>query len=357
MEKHLFIICSILLLVVCGCSTRLTDSEKLALVMEKYNPERNLSEVNDYRTFDVKGPVRKIKYRQDSLHLYNPITEVRFETDGRLKECFAEGDDLWMNKAERGKDESLKMIELGSYTSAYQIYVTYFCGKDRRVDSLYVQDTLEGDGDVYLYKYSDSGSLNGLCQISYVFNTYKDDFDETTVEYAVFTDSVDSHGNWIRRTFKSADGEIKKEERNIEYYEPRVLPIKSDSLVYCVIEPKFEEKEIMIYNQNTERWTRFLAFGEDVPYYRLKDARAVGDNIFCIFFTGACGGPGHDCDVMRYSIPTGKWQSVIWCHEDSEFVGDSIKAHIFDITKFGDCNMHNEYSDYIKWIDMRKVVE
>ncbi len=117
---------------------------------------------------------------------------------------------------------------------------------------------------------------------------------------------------------------------------------------------------IMQYDRTLDAWKLLIPYQQSEweeelsPKYifGIDKMKLVGKHLYCMFITGACGSPGYDLAVEYLDLNDDTWHYVIHGSEDSEFIGDKIKAHVYWVTKEGSCTAGNEYDDSIKWIKM-----
>lgn len=325
--------------------------------------------VQDYKTFDVIGPVRKISYyRQGAKDPWLPIDSIIYNEDGQV-EYICLDKDFHIDDIERNKKEQIEFITVcedcppcdfdennNRIDDGPHEYLTYFYNKKGKIDSLYLQESMEGNGIVREFKYDRDGTLVNLVETEYIFNCYKNAFDESITKYKVSSILRDGYGNWIKRVLISDKGTKIVEERKIEYFpNPVVIPVDSDSTIYCFTKNSYSHKKIWEYNMNSHLLRELIPISpEDNEYmYGCKDAKFFNKQLYVLAITGACGGPGNDIHVYAYDIQNHTWKFIIACGSDCEFVGNKIKAPIYWVTKEGSCSAENEYGDSIKWIPLR----
>ena len=131
----------------------------------------------------------------------------------------------------------------------------------------------------------------------------------------------------------------------------KLIPIESENDFFSYTTN--ESGSIFLYRID-KRTNSIAAFTppEGSYSYGYKDIKVVGDRLYAIIYTGACGAPGHDCEVYYYDTSNESWHYIITCGWECEFVDGRIKAPIYKLIKAGACSAENEYEVTDKWIDL-----
>ncbi|MBQ8116028.1 MAG: hypothetical protein IJ145_07900 [Prevotella sp.] len=142
-------------------------------------------------------------------------------------------------------------------------------------------------------------------------------------------------------------------------YEIELIPTATEKYLYCWVENKdsnvYEPIKLLQFDLQKDKWTTLFPMeeSEDKLYYSsICEYRMKGNRLYCQFSTGQCG-LGLESYAFEYlDIQEGKWHFITYGTEESELVGDSIKAIIGRITKQGLNAFDTEVELSTKWIKL-----
>lgn len=179
---------------------------------------------------------------------------------------------------------------------------------------------------------------------------------ETKELYQSYTTKTnDDKQTLLEKKFKNCKLSDEYESDLIKGGSPILIPIESENKIYCTV-----NNWIMRYAQTSDDWKLLIPYEqtewekEPSPKYifGVYKMKLKGKHLYCMFGTGACGSPGFDLAIEYLDLNDDTWHYVIHGNEDSEFIGDRIKVHVYWVIKEGSCVAENEYADSIKWIKM-----
>lgn len=109
---------------------------------------------------------------------------------------------------------------------------------------------------------------------------------------------------------------------------------------------------VRLYNRKTGYWTELVPPEDGIEMYGYKDYKVVGNHLYLVYWTGACGSPSNVCILYCYDMGSKSWHLKIRCGEESEIIGNKFKAHLFKLVKMGSCSAEHEYEEYTQWVDL-----
>jgi hypothetical protein len=210
--------------------------------------------------------------------MYFPMDTIDFDCKGRFEQKFY-NDNQTVKEISRTDSDIISEVTLEEDGGAYEDYLTFFINSSNtQLDSLYVRNSIEGDGDAYLYSYNEKHEVVSIKDFGYIFDVSKDDFVMTTNEYKVTYYVYDEMENWTSRTVTDKSGKHYTQSRSIEYYDlPKLIAVSEKGNLYCKVPFDNENCMIMNYNAETKKWSNLLPLDyADAPYgykdCQLKDS-------------------------------------------------------------------------------------
>ena len=347
----LLMIASILL-----CCSTMTNEEKQTILEENFKVSPLIEGVTYYHLYEVNsGIVKKISFINDEIMMY-PLDSVTFSAEGLMEftygiEFFSKVLTLW-HYDDEGNDIKDYEIEYFSNDS--------LC----RLDSIYIEDLKKKQLYVYKFNHNNDGDILSISCIKCFYDySSKYYYVDETRDFLIKETIKDKHGNWVSRTFIDDTGTTYNQKREIEYYKPPVLiPYDSEDKLYCLWNYEFNNKRLLMYNTIIDKWTLMepieVVEWDHTPvlkpkyYYGIQDYRLKGNRIYCKFDTGQCGLGLKAIAFEYFDLKEGEWHFITYGTEESEFVGDCIKADIAWIVKEGENYSDTEIADSIKWIEL-----
>ena len=338
----------------------MTDEEKQAFINKQFEEGAFLAEVTDYVAFELTGNVKLITNTTEGEFCYVPYpsTSIEFGYDGRV--CGTKYENKFCNHfIDRNINGSIKRIKIGSDYSDFsdmdpEIYCFSF-DSINRITKVEVNDDWAFGKETNDYYYNEDHVLYSIFRRE---QTYEGGYTEKFDKFRISDVKEDIHHNWVERTLTSNLGRQIKENRKIIYHNPPTLiPIANVDDIYCYCQQDYDNDSYTIkkYNPELDAWNDIIEEvnkRSDYEYRGVGDYKVVGSRLYVMMVTGACGAPGNDYNVCYLDIKANTWHFVIACNGDSEFVDNKIKAHVFWLTKEGECTAENEYGDSIAWINM-----
>lgn len=319
------------------------------VVLQKlYEAGKFQSADNNYALFELQGPVKSVSYSGENMGL--PFDNITFDNDGTVNEVeYSDWGGETVTRLDMEFDAKNRLTALKGQT--FNAQFTYR-DQGRCLANLELFDQ-EGGVDSYHFLYDKDNKFTAVERYTEWWYDYEaQDRRKETIRYYIKDLTKDRYGNWTKRKIRSDKGEPTTVTRKINYMDPpRLISIESKSDFFCYTTN--ESGSIFLYRIHKQT-NSIAAFTppESSYSYGYKDIKVVGDRLYAIIYTGACGAPGNDCEVHYYDTSNESWHYIITCGVDCEFVGDRIKAPIYILTKEGACTADNEYETTIKWIDL-----
>lgn len=180
--------------------------------------------------------------------------------------------------------------------------------------------------------------------------------------YKIKVNDKDSYGNWTSITLiPQNDSEYAQEiNRFIEYYDDFdsltliKTPSKNQVYGYYQIDDRFY---IFYYDINSKKWHQLISpyfSDDDTSYYsKYADFKVIGDNLYLINPTDACGiGAMYASFIIyKYNIGDNSWTELTKCG-DYELDGNKLKAIHYEIAREGTCTADHEYKEVIEIINL-----
>ena len=340
----------------------MTDEEKQVFINKQFEKGAFGANVTDYAAFELSGNVKQVTNTSVGGPVYVPYpsTSIEFGYDGRI--CEAKLKDKHCSPIiERDLNGSIKSLHIGSHfvwdyeTNDEEDPENYYFhfNSSQHLEKVVVSDDwgFGEENNNYYYNHN-----NVLSSISRKEETYEGGYLSRQETFKITDIIEDNHHNWVERVLVGGHGQKIKEKREITYHiPPSLIPISNVNNIYCYIY-KDNLYRVYRYNSKNDTWIDIIDEiynNSGIIYMGIRDYKVVETRLYIMAVTGACGAPGNDLHVCYLDVKNNRWNFVIACNEDSEFVKNKIKAHVFWITKEGEYTIENEYGDSIAWIDMQ----
>lgn len=305
---------------------------------------------NNYALFELQGPVKSVSYSGENMGL--PFENITFDNEGILDEVeYSDWGGETVTRLDMEFDDKNRLTALKGQT--FNAQFTYR-DQGRCLANLELFDQ-EGGVDSYHFLYDKDNKFTAVERyMEWWYDYANQDRRKETIRYKIKDLTIDHYGNWTKRKIRSNKGEETTVTRQINYLDPpKLIPIESENDFFSYTTN--ESGSIFLYKIDKQT-NSIAAFTPPESRYsyapNYKDIKVVGDRLYTIIYTGACGAPGNDCEVYYYDTTNESWHYIIACGEDCEFVNGRIKAPIYILTKEGACTADNEYEETIKWIDL-----
>ena len=315
------------------------------VLQQLYEAGKFQSADNNYALFELQGPVKSVSYSGENMGL--PFRNLTFDKDGKLTEV--EYSDLGDRPYNMEFDDMNRLTALKGGTFYAQF--TYRA-QSRSLADLELLDR-EGGVNSYHFLYDKDNKFTTVERYTEWWYDYANqDRRKETIRYKIKDLTIDHYGNWTKRKIRSKKGKATTVTRQINYLDPpQLIPIESERNFFCYTTD--EIGSIILYNINKLTHSVYpFTPPESFLFYSYKDIKVVGNRLYTIIDTGACGAPGIACEVLYYDTSNESWHHIITCGWDCEFVGSRIKAPIYKLIKAGACSAENEYEVTDKWIDL-----
>lgn len=303
---------------------------------------------NNYALFELRGPVKSVSYSGDNMGI--PFESVTFADDGMLDQIeYSSWGGKSVSRYNMEFDDKNRLTTLNG--DPFEAHFTYR-GKSRGLAKLKIHNQEDGL-DTYYFLYDKDNTLTDVERYTELGDDYANqDRRKEMIRYSIKDLTKDHYGNWTKREIRSNRGDVTTVTRKINYIDPpQLVSIESKNNLFCYTTTEYDAIILYTIDKQTNRLSTF-APPENDAYWGYKDIKVVGDRLYAIVYTGACGAPGHDCDVYYYDTSDESWHYIINCGGDCEFVDGRIKAPIYVLTKEGSCTAENEYDVVNKWIDL-----
>lgn len=240
------------------------DSAAIEIEAERTSPIKNYTyESSDYMLFDVYGKVKSVRYSGDLKYTVINLlgiddSTIKFSSSGQWNNVMDCYDFNWEEEnivpsevIERdGKGRIIKMNFDYDLHAIPEITYKGNAVSMIQANGLVGYDVLElnlSDG----VKEGDMGSV----EFSTIFYGHDDDGEDTKL--SVTNNSIDSHGNWTSRTYKSSKGSVNV-SRSITYYESNTNGSTHSSIASSDGNLTLREKELLEENKKLcEEWARY----------------------------------------------------------------------------------------------------
>lgn len=302
---------------------------------------------NNYALFELQGPVKSVSYSGENVL---PFENITFDNDGILDKVeYSDWGGETVSRYGMDFDDKNRLTALNG--QQFEAHFTYR-DNSRYLANLELFDQ-EGGLDSYHFIYDKDNKFTAVERYMEWWYDYEaQDRRKETIRYNIKDLTKDRYGNWTKRKIRSDKGEPTTVTREINYMDPpRLISIESKSDFFCYTTN--ESGSIFLYRIDKQTNSIAAVTPPESSYsYGYKDIKVVGNRLYTIIYTGACGAPGNDCEVHYYDTSNESWHYIITCGVDCEFVNGRIKAPIYILTKEGACTADNEYEETIKWIDL-----
>lgn len=337
-------------LLVSSCDAQ-SNHRSDAILQRLYESGQFQIDENNYSLFELQGPVKSVSYFSEKIAL--PLETITFYTNGELNEVeYSDWGGETIHQSEMEFDDKNRLTSLTG--ELFEAHFTYH-GKSRNPALLKIYDQ-EGGLYSYSFLYDQNNKLNTVKLYREWWYDYENQVRRNeTIRYAIKDLAKDDFGNWTKREIRSDLGEVAFVTREIKYVDPpKPLSIESKNSFFCYTVNDFDSIFLYRIDKQTHSLVNFIPPESNIIYLGYKAIEVVGDRLYAIIYTGACGAPGNDCKIYYYDTSKESWHYIITCGEECQFIDGWIKAPVFTLTKEGNCTANNEYAETIKWIKLER---
>lgn len=352
-KKILQLIYSTLLVVLCSCTNNPQVTQKISQsqdYLDSLFKAEGWGIVNSDREYwNVKGDVRKISYEKIGEGFYFPIKSVEFDIQGEVQkiEYINEyGDTIPVFLFQRKGDKCINF-------DTEDLYAEFTINEKGKKLTTFLANQF--GGITYNFEYSKERFpvlINTLDE--YLYDPENEIMKRIQRKYTTNNVEIDGNENWSAIYIHSNENQDLKIKRYISYFpNPTIIPTNCSSRIFCYTQNEYSTLYIRYYDVSTKKWNKLVPPEYEIEGYGYKDYKIIGDHLYVMLLTGACGaGVGSACDIKYYDLSENLWHDVIMCGDECEFIDEKIKAPIWKIVKEGKCSAENEYEVSIQWIEL-----